>query len=70
MTSEPADPGLLEVARRMFDLARFGHTEDGVLVCDQHGWRFDLETGRCLTSDDVSLYVQPVAAEETQRVLS
>jgi nitrite reductase/ring-hydroxylating ferredoxin subunit len=24
----------------------------------QHGWQFDLETGKCLTSD-VSLYVKP-----------
>lgn len=44
------------------DLAQFGHIEDGELVCDQHGWRFDLATGRCLTSDDVSLFAMPVGA--------
>jgi UDP-MurNAc hydroxylase len=32
------------------DLSRFGVVDDGVLVCQVHGWRFDLETGRCLTS--------------------
>jgi UDP-MurNAc hydroxylase len=42
------------------DLAQFGHLEGAELVCDQHGWRFDLATGRCLTSDDVSLYAVPV----------
>ena len=42
------------------DLARFGHVDDGVLTCDQHGWKFDLATGKCLTSDDVSLYTAPV----------
>ena len=42
------------------DLARFGYVEDGVLTCAQHDWKFDLETGRCLTTDDVSLQVKPV----------
>ena len=32
------------------DLAKFGGVEDGVLTCALHGWRFDLATGRCLTS--------------------
>ncbi len=43
------------------DLARFGSVEDGVLSCAQHDWKFDLQTGRCLTSDDVRLQVKPVA---------
>ena len=34
------------------DLERFGTVEDGVLECMVHHWQFDLETGRCLTSDD------------------
>jgi UDP-MurNAc hydroxylase len=34
------------------DLARFGSVEDGVLECRVHHWQWDLETGRCLTSDD------------------
>ena len=32
------------------DLSRFGKVEDGVLTCQMHGWKWDLETGRCLTS--------------------
>jgi UDP-MurNAc hydroxylase len=34
------------------DLERFGTVTDGVLECKVHHWRFELETGRCLTSDD------------------
>jgi UDP-MurNAc hydroxylase len=34
------------------DLERFGTVEDGILECKVHHWRFELETGRCLTSDD------------------
>ncbi len=45
------------------DLAQFGHLEGAELVCDQHGWRFDLATGKCLTSDDVSLYAVPVGSD-------
>jgi UDP-MurNAc hydroxylase len=41
------------------DLARFGEVEDGVLTCTMHGWQFELETGRCLTSDDRRLYREP-----------
>ena len=32
------------------DLSKFGSIEGGVLTCALHGWRFDLTTGRCLTS--------------------
>ncbi|MQA14332.1 MAG: Rieske 2Fe-2S domain-containing protein [Pseudonocardiaceae bacterium] len=32
------------------DLAKFGSVENGVLTCALHGWRFELGTGRCLTS--------------------
>lgn len=32
------------------DLVRFGKVDNGVLTCQMHGWRFDLATGRCLTS--------------------
>jgi UDP-MurNAc hydroxylase len=32
------------------DLTRFGIVEGGTLTCQLHGWRFDLATGRCLTS--------------------
>ena len=32
------------------DLARFGVIEDDVLTCQLHGWRYDLPSGRCLSS--------------------
>ena len=32
------------------DLTRFGIVDDGTLTCQLHGWRFDLESGKCLTS--------------------
>lgn len=32
------------------DLSRFGKIEDGVLTCQMHGFKFDLASGRCLTS--------------------
>jgi len=32
------------------DLTRFGKVDDGVLTCQMHGWRWDLASGRCLTS--------------------
>jgi UDP-MurNAc hydroxylase len=43
------------------DLARFGVLgDDGVLQCGMHGWRFDLATGRCLTSDSHHIVAVPV----------
>jgi len=36
---------------RRADLSNFGEVADGILTCHLHGWRFDLESGRCLTSD-------------------
>jgi UDP-MurNAc hydroxylase len=32
------------------DLTRFGKVEDETLTCQLHGWKFDLPSGRCLTS--------------------
>jgi UDP-MurNAc hydroxylase len=43
---------------RNADLAVFGAIEGCQLVCTLHGWRFDLETGRCLTADDRALRVR------------
>lgn len=43
---------------RQADLSVFGEIEDGVLICTLHGWRFDLETGKCLTSTDRDLTVR------------
>jgi UDP-MurNAc hydroxylase len=48
---------------RQADLSRFGEIEDGVLTCSLHHWRFDLETGRCLTSDDRHLRCERVAPD-------
>ncbi len=44
------------------DLTRFAQIEDGVLTCTLHGWQFELESGRCLTSDDRRLYARPIEA--------
>jgi UDP-MurNAc hydroxylase len=43
------------------DLARFAEVEDGILTCTLHGWRFELATGRCLTSEDRRLFAEPIA---------
>jgi UDP-MurNAc hydroxylase len=32
------------------DLTRFGIVDGNVLTCQLHGWKFDLASGRCLTS--------------------
>ncbi|GGJ76890.1 putative Rieske 2Fe-2S iron-sulfur protein [Pilimelia anulata] len=32
------------------DLTRFGVVDGDVLTCQLHGWRFDLNSGKCLTS--------------------
>ena len=36
----------------------FGEVDGCTLTCTLHGWRFDLETGRCLTSADHPLRVR------------
>jgi UDP-MurNAc hydroxylase len=46
---------------RQADLSVFGEIEDGQLVCTLHGWRFDLETGRCANADDRHLRVRPAS---------
>ena len=43
---------------RQADLTVFGEIEGGELVCTLHGWRFDLETGDCLTADDRKLRIR------------
>jgi UDP-MurNAc hydroxylase len=47
------------------DLGRFGELHDGVLQCGMHGWRFDLATGRCLTSDAHHIVAIPVGEAPT-----
>ena len=51
---------------RQADLTRFGEIDDGVLTCSLHHWRFDLATGRCLTSDDRHLRCERVAPRLTR----
>jgi UDP-MurNAc hydroxylase len=43
---------------RNADLSVFGEVNGGELVCTLHGWRFDLETGTCLTSAGHELRVK------------
>jgi UDP-MurNAc hydroxylase len=43
---------------RNADLSVFGEIDGCELVCTLHGWRFDLETGRCLTSAGHELRVR------------
>jgi UDP-MurNAc hydroxylase len=37
---------------RSADLAVFGELDGSVLTCTLHGWRFDLDSGTCLTASD------------------
>ena len=46
------------------DLTRFGEIDDGVLTCSLHHWKFDLATGRCLTSADRTLQCERIASGE------
>jgi UDP-MurNAc hydroxylase len=46
---------------RQADLTRFADIEAGVLTCSLHHWQFELESGRCLTSDDRHLRCERVA---------
>ncbi len=42
------------------DLSRFGVIEGETLTCQLHGWKFDLPSGRCLTSVGKTLRARPV----------
>ena len=44
------------------DLTRFGIADDGTLTCQLHGWKFDLDSGRCLTSVGHPLRSHPAEA--------
>jgi UDP-MurNAc hydroxylase len=46
------------------DLTRFASIEGGVLTCQLHGWRWELASGRCLTSEGYPLYAVPVSEDE------
>jgi UDP-MurNAc hydroxylase len=43
---------------RNADLSVFAEIEGTILTCTLHGWRFDLETGQCLTAADHPLRVR------------
>lgn len=44
------------------DLSRFGVIEGDQLTCQLHGWRWDLTTGRCLTSAGHKLRARPAGS--------
>ncbi len=43
---------------RQADLSVFGEIDGNHLVCTLHGWRFDLDTGECLTATDRKLRIR------------
>jgi UDP-MurNAc hydroxylase len=43
---------------RQADLKVFGEIEEGHLVCTLHGWRFDLDTGECLTATNRKIRIR------------
>ena len=45
---------------RQADLSVFGELDGDELVCTLHGWRFDLNTGKCRNADDRPLRVRRV----------
>jgi UDP-MurNAc hydroxylase len=49
---------------RNADLAVFGEVDDCTLTCTLHGWRFDLETGKCLTADNRGLKVRRAGPDD------
>jgi UDP-MurNAc hydroxylase len=48
------------------DLARFGVVDGDVLTCQQHGWQYNIETGKCLTSDDAELRTKRIVHRDTE----
>ena len=46
------------------DLTRFATIEDGVLTCSLHGWQYELESGRCLTSEGHEMTARRLSGEE------
>jgi UDP-MurNAc hydroxylase len=50
------------------DLTRFGVVEDGTLTCQLHGWKFDLASGRCLTSAGHPLRSRPRGSDQASPV--
>lgn len=48
------------------DLSRFGVIEGETLTCQLHGWRFDLPSGRCLTSVGKTLRARPASGADSR----
>jgi UDP-MurNAc hydroxylase len=48
------------------DLTRFGVIDDQTLTCQLHGWKFDLASGRCLTSAGHELRSKPADGADTE----
>ena len=46
------------------DLTRFGIVDGETLTCQLHGWRFDLTTGKCLTSVGHQLRARRASTED------
>ena len=42
-----------------------GALEGSVVTCPYHGWKFDVESGACLTNPGVKIKTYPVAIEKT-----
>lgn len=40
-----------------------GRIEEGAVICPNHGWRFDLGTGRCVRLGDRDVRAYPVRVE-------
>jgi UDP-MurNAc hydroxylase len=49
------------------DLTRFGIVDDGTLTCQLHGWKFDLASGRCLTSAGHQLRSRPAGDQDADQ---
>jgi nitrite reductase/ring-hydroxylating ferredoxin subunit/Fe-S cluster biogenesis protein NfuA len=41
-----------------------GEVKNGIITCPHHGFKYNLETGECLTIPDVSLQLYPVQIKE------
>jgi len=46
------------------DLTRFGIIDGRTLTCQLHGWKFDLATGKCLTSVGHQLRARRASTED------
>ena len=53
---------------RQADLSVFGEIDGDQLVCTLHGWRFDLDTGRCVNAIDRVLRVRRADCEPLAEV--